>query len=325
MPLISKPSYKAPWAFKSAHLNTIYPALFRHTPFLTTTRERIDTPDGDFIDIDWARSTQSQRTVVISHGLEGSSQGHYVKGMVQTLGNAGWNICAWNFRGCSGEPNLRLQSYHSGATDDLDWVIQHILQKNPTTEISLIGFSLGGNLTLKYIGEQKNSLPSAVRSACCFSVPCDLASSARKLEQPSNRIYMQRFMRLLRPKVREKIQRFPDQLTDHGLQQMQTFAEFDDAYTAPIHGFRDANHYWRESSCTQYLADIQIPTLLINAADDPFLSPSCFPTQEAQKSKHLHLEIPPHGGHVGFVQFNRQNRYWSEQRALEFLKTYANA
>ncbi|WP_217175536.1 YheT family hydrolase [Coraliomargarita akajimensis] len=285
----------------------------------TIDRERIDTPDGDFLDLDWARPHNGKQLVVITHGLEGSTEGPYVQGMAHAFVNAGWDVCAWNFRGCSGETNRLLRTYHSGASEELATVLAHVYSTTPYSHIALIGFSLGGNLQLKYLGERGNQLDDRLCGAVALSVPCDLASSAKRLEHWSNRIYMRRFMNYLRPKVRDKLQRFPTEIEDHGLDQMRTFAEFDNAYTAPIHGFKDASDYWEQSRCDQYLGDIRVPTLLINAVDDPFLTESCFPRNQAASSDYFYLETPERGGHVGFIQFSKSKLYWSEHRALEFL------
>ena len=323
MPLIEKSSYQVPFGYTSGHLQTIYPPLFRKVPRQTKQRERITTPDDDFIDLDWAREQRSDRLAILSHGLEGSSNAAYIQGMARALKHAGWNVLAWNFRSCSGEPNRRLRSYHSGATDDLQSVLQHVEQGKPYNRIALIGFSLGGNLTLKLVGDLAHEIDPRICAAVAFSVPCDLAGSAQRLEHLTNRLYMHRFLKTLSAKVREKVQRFPGQIHDDGLAQMRTFREFDHAYTAPIHGFSSAEDYWRQCSCSTQLHNVAIPTLLINARNDPFLTPSCFPLETARNSQQLYLETPEHGGHVGFVQFRQGSTYWSEQRAVEFLQTVA--
>ncbi len=319
MPLIEQSSYKAPIGYVSGHLQTIYPALFRKVPLVTNERERISTPDGDFLDLDWAREHTSPRLAILTHGLEGSASATYVQGMARSLVRAGWNVLAWNFRSCSGEPNLRLRSYHSGAIDDLETVLHHVNQTTSVEQIALVGFSLGGNLTLKLIGDLGHYIDPRIQAAVTFSVPCDLASSSKRLEHAMNRLYMRRFLKTLRAKVREKIERFPNEINDEGLDLMRTFREFDGAYTAPIHGFINAEDYWRQCSCSTRLQNIAIPTLLVNALDDPFLTPDCYPIEKARDSSMLHLETPKHGGHMGFVQFKNGDTYWSERRAVEFL------
>lgn len=320
MPLIEDSSYRAPFGFYSGHLQTIYPALFRKLPYVTTERERLLTADDDFIDLDWARATPARKLAVLTHGLEGSSRGPYVQGMGGALLRSGWNVLAWNFRGCSGEPNRQLQSYHSGATHDLQAVLDHALGTGNYENVALIGFSLGGNITLKYTGDQGPAIDPRVRAAVGLSVACHLASSARRLENWENRIYMRRFLKTLRHKVRHKMRHFPDQLDDTGLDAMRTFRQFDGAYTAPIHGFASADDYWQQSSCLSVLDNVAIPTLLINAQDDPFLTSECFPTHLARKHPHFTLETPRHGGHMGFVRFNPKKEYWSEQRVVAFLE-----
>jgi predicted alpha/beta-fold hydrolase len=319
MPLLEKSSYRPPFGFYSGHLQTVYPTIFRKLSLCTTERERIPTPDGDFIDLDWARAKPSRRLAILTHGLEGSSRSKYVQGMARALVLAGWHVLAWNFRSCSGEPNLKLHSYHSGSINDLETVIHHADTPQKYESIALIGFSLGGNVTLKLVGDLGHFINPRIRAAVGISVPCDLASSAKRLEHYTNRIYMRRFLKTLSAKVREKIARFPDEIHDVGLDQMRTFREFDEAYTAPLHGFINAADYWRQCSCKNRLQNITTPTLLMNALDDPFLTPSCYPIEIAQQHPHFYLEMPKHGGHMGFIQFNGDRGYWAETRTVEFL------
>lgn len=317
MPLISNSSYRPPVWLRNAHAQTIFPALFRRTPRVTTNRERLELSDGDFLDLDWNTDNQSDRVAILTHGLEGTSSNPYMQGMAAALRRAGWDVLAWSFRGCSGETNRLLRSYHSGVTEDLERVIDHSLKTVRYRRVALIGFSIGGNITLKYLGE--TTPDPRIDRAVAFSVPCDLGSSSRKLESRSNRIYMKRFLDTLATKIREKIERYPDQLTDQGLRKMRTFEEFDEAYTAPLHGFRDAADYWKRASSKPVLRDIRISTLLINALDDPFLPSECFPIESARANPNFHLEMPERGGHLGFVAFNSLNEYWTETRAIEFL------
>jgi predicted alpha/beta-fold hydrolase len=321
MPLIEQSSYQAPFGLFNGHLQTLYPALFRKVPLITTEHERITTPDSDFLDLIWTKAPHSTRLAILTHGLEGSAHAAYLQGMARALATAGWSVLTWNLRNCSGVPNHRLRSYHSGAIDDLQTVIEHTARTASFEKVALVGFSLGGNLMLKLLGDTAMQLDPRIQAAVALSVPCDLASSSERLEHISNRLYMRRFLKSLRGKVREKMQRFPGKITDDGLDQMRTFREFDGAYTAPIHGFKSADDYWQQCSCTTKLQDIAIPTLLINAQDDPFLTPSCYPIDKAKNSASFHLEMPKQGGHIGFVQFNQNGSYWSEQRTVEFLET----
>lgn len=281
-------------------------------------RQRIDTPDNDFLDLDWVR-TGSRRLAVVAHGLEGDSRRHYMLGMVKALSKRGWDVVAWNARGCSGEPNRAPRFTHSGATEDLETVLARFLSIGGYSEIALLGFSLGGNLTLKYLGERGSGLDRRIKAAVAFSVPCDLFSGCTALAKPANQIYMRRFLATLHDKIRALMKLMPGKIDDQGYEKMRTFKDFDDRYTAPLHGFKDAEDYWRQCSCKPYLKFIQIPTLLVNARNDPFLADPCYPVEEARQNPNLHLEMPTSGGHVGFVSFNHDGEYWSETRAAAFL------
>lgn len=318
MPLVEGVTYRPPFGLGEGHLQTIFPALFRKVALVTPERERIETPDGDFLDLDWGKGGSYGGLVVISHGLEGDSRNACVQGMAAAFKRAGWDVLAWNLRGCSGETNRLLRSYHSGATDDLATVLAHVPPHY--SRIALVGFSLGGNITLKYLGDAGTAADSRIAAAVTFSVPCDLASSALELETPANRIYMAHFFRSMRQKVRVKMAMFPGLVSDEGLDEMRTFREFDGAYTAPMNGFASAEDYWAKASSRPVLHRIAVPTLLVSAANDPFLPAQCLPKAEAAASDTFSFENPPGGGHVGFVSFNALNEYWSETRAVEFVE-----
>lgn len=313
MPLVPS-SYRAPAFLRGGHLQTIHPAVCRRVPFITTRRERLELPDGDFLDLDWA-GQGSGRLAILSHGLEANSKATYIQGMAGALHRRGWDVLAWNYRGCSGEPNRLLKFYHSGASDDLHHVVRHALATHPAARIDLVGFSLGGNLTLKYLGERETD--PRLHRAAAFSVPCDLACSSIRLSAPANRLYMDRFLRCLRAKLVAKQPRFPDDIDLAGIGRVRNFRQFDDRYTAPLHGFRDAADYWARSSSRPFLPRITVPSLLVNAANDPFLGPGCYPREEAGASELFHLEIPDDGGHCGFSSGGSET--WAEQRAAEFL------
>ncbi len=318
MPVVSS-TYRAPFGLSNGHAQTIIAAVARSVPLVTETRERIETDDGDFLDLDCAFNNR-KRVAILSHGLEGSSRQPYVQGMARALHRRGWDVVAWNFRGCSGEPNRMLRFYHSGATGDLHAVVEHVACRRRYDRIALIGFSLGGNLTLKYLGERGEKLSPSIGGAVAFSVPCDLAGSASRLASRGNRIYMRRFLRALAAKVRAKHPVYPESLDVRGLEEIETFEQFDDRFTAPLHGFADAADYWSKCSSLGFLSGIRARALLVNARNDPFLSASCFPFDLARESRWLRFEAPPSGGHVGFVTFDRSGEYWSETRAAEFLE-----
>lgn len=318
MPLIDPSSYVPPALFSNGHIQTIFPALLRKVDGVFYHRERIATPDEDFLDLDWSRK-EARRLGVVCHGLEGDSTRPYVMGMVRALNGAGWDALAWNYRGCGGEINRRLRFYHSGETGDLGTVIAHAVASGAYEKVALIGFSAGGNIVLKYLGEQGDSLAMPVCGAAAFSVPCDLGASARRLADPGNRFYLRRFLKLLHEKIRRKMELMPGEIDDRDYDRIKTFKEFDDRYTARLFGFKDAEDYWRRASCKPYLERIRVPALLVNALDDPFLTPECRPVEQARRSPCFFLELPGSGGHVGFVSFAQDGRYWSERRAVEFL------
>jgi uncharacterized protein len=318
VPVIAKSSYSAPRFCANPHFQTVVPTLFRKVSGVTYCRERIDTPDGDFLDLDWSR-VGSPNVIVVLHGLEGDSGRPYVMGMVKALNRRGWDAVALNFRGCSGEPNRKLRMYHSGETEDLNTVLSHVAASGRYAQTALVGWSLGGNVILKYLGERGQGIEPLVRSAVAISVPCDLKSCSIRMRELRNRLYLHRFLKMLRKKIQVKALMMPESVTDEGYEEIRTLEQFDDRYTARFHGFRDANDYYEKASSRQFLKNIAVPTLLINAADDPFLADSCFPQAEAAANPRLFLEIPRHGGHVGFMSFSRDGEYWSETRAASFL------
>jgi predicted alpha/beta-fold hydrolase len=226
-----------------------------------------------------------------------------------------------NFRGCSGESNRRPRFYHSGDTGDVQTVMSHLETTRGYDAMALVGFSLGGNVILKCLGELGDKARPRIRGAVVVSVPCDLTSGSYKLGKPSNRLYMKRFLKMLHEKIRMKMLAMPGIIDDEGYESIKDFRDFDDRYTAPMFGFENARDYWEKASSKPFLPAIAVPTLLINAGDDPFLAPPCYPEKEANDNSHLFLEIPQHGGHVGFVSFNNRGEYWSERRAVEFLNS----
>ncbi|HWA35329.1 MAG TPA: alpha/beta fold hydrolase [Cyclobacteriaceae bacterium] len=307
--------YTPPRFLFSPHLETIYPALLRRVTLEPYIRERITTPDDDFIDLDWLQQG-SDKLVIISHGLEGNSQRPYVRGMAKAFFSNGFDVLAWNYRGCSEEMNKQLRFYHSGATDDLNTVVNHAIDEKKYADIFLIGFSLGGNITLKFLGEQQ---PRAeVKKAIAISVPMELKTSCEKISRPSNWIYSRRFVKSLKKKILIKASLMPG-LDISGMDRIKTLLQFDNRFTAPLHGFKDAIDYYTRCSSIHFIKDIRTPTLVINTMNDPFLSRECFPAEQLKEHTHVQLEILLRGGHVGFTQFNKNGLYWSEQRALEWV------
>ena len=314
MPVIRSHFAPAPF-LRNGHMQTILPVLLARRLTLRFERERLELEDGDFLDLDWSR-TGRNRLAVLTHGLEGGSTQTYIRGMAAALVAAGWDVLAWNFRGCSDEPNRLLRAYHSGDTADLAAIIAHAA--TAYARIALIGFSLGGNVTLKYVGEARPH--PAIVAAAAISVPLDLASSARKLDERwSNRIYLRRFLIPLIAKIEAKALNFPGKLNTDNIRAIRGFQEFDGRYTAPLHGFRDAADYWKRASARQFLPRIAIPTLILNARNDPFLTADSLPYPEAEANPSVFLEVPDSGGHVGFLDFAHGVQPWSERRVAEFI------
>lgn len=311
------PVYHPPLWLRSGHLQSVWPSLFRRVGLISPETEVLSTPDDDELHLDWYRKG-ANRLAIISHGLEGHSRRPYVLGLARALLAQGWDVLAWNFRSCGGTMNRQPRFYHSGATGDLGLVVEHALQRNYRS-VSLSGFSMGGNLALLYLAQQSGGIDPRVNGAVTFSVPCDLAGSADMLALPSRRIYMQRFLKDLGAKMAEKSRRFPGLIDIEGFDRIRTFHEFDDRYTAPLHGFRNAADYWSQCSALGRLGEIRVPTLIVNALDDPFLSARCFPRQPRDLGDWVRLEAPRWGGHVGFVERASDGLYWSEKRARAFL------
>ncbi len=325
MPVLKHSDYKAPVWLPGGHSQTMYPPLFRRVAGPPMRRERLELPDGDFLDVDFSISAEhgrnaAERLVILSHGLEGHSRRKYIKGMAEAFWSNGWDVAAWNFRGCGDGPNRLPRMYHSGDTGDLRSVINRCLAMGYAT-LALVGFSMGANQIFKYLGDEAASVPPQVACSVGFSMPCDLEGCAAVLARPANRVYMVYFLRTLRRKVRIKNERLPGVFDLRGLDAMQNFKEFDDRFTAPLHGFASAEDYWRKSSSLQFLPGVKVPSLIVNASNDPFLSPGCFPVEIAARNPALHLEMPERGGHVGFPSFQGNGVYWSESRALRFVES----
>ena len=313
--------FRPAWWCPGAHLQTIWAGLLRPVPQVPLIRVRWELPDGDFLDVDELAAAVGAPRVIVLHGLEGSSSSPQVRGMLHEAHRRGWGGVAINFRGCSGEPNRLRRSYHGGDTADLAWVIHRVRVQHPSSPIFCVGFSLGGNVLLKYLGEQGEALPSQVCAAAAISAPVDLALSAHALERGFSRVYGHRLVASLKRKTFQKLVTYPDFIDAHALHAVQTLAEFDALVTAPVHGFKDAADYWARSSSTAYLPGIRRPTLLINAQDDPFLPATALPVQAVSANRFLRAEFPASGGHLGFLEgrWPAKPAAWAEIRAADFL------
>lgn len=320
MPIL-EPTYKPPYFFKNGFVSTVYSGLFRRVNGVIQKRERITLSDGDFLDLDWSFSGETTtKLCVLLHGLEGDTKRPYMLGTSKLFNQNKIDTVSVNFRGCSGEPNLKYRSYHSGATEDLVEIIQHIISTQHYSEIYLKGVSLGGNMALKYLGEG-NNIPSQIKAVIAVSVPCSLYGSCKELHTLKNRPYHDMFKGYLIQKLKQKQQQFPDKVSNDDLKRIKTLKDFDDVYTSKAHGFKDAFDYYEQCSSLQFLQNITIPTLVINALNDSFLSPDCYPVKDAKNNPNLFLEMPKHGGHAGFI--GKRNIYYNEQRALDFVLSYS--
>jgi len=318
--VIAPSGFRPAWWLPGAHLQTLYPHLLRRPRPPAVERERVELPDGDFVDLDWAPQTgRPGELVLLLHGLEGSIRSHYAAGLLSALHAAGMNAVLMHFRGCSGEPNRLPRAYHSGDTGDLDHVARLLLRRSGVTGLCVAGVSLGGNVLLKWLGEQGAAAP--VRRAAAVSVPFDLANAARRMERGLSRLYQAWLLGRLRASLRAKAQRMALPVAIDRLDRLTTFRAFDDAVTAPLHGFAGVDDYYRRSSSRPFLARIAVPTLILHARDDPFMTPDAIP-REDELAPPVTLELSTHGGHVGFVAGRLPGRpqYWAEQRLCRFLR-----
>jgi uncharacterized protein len=320
------------WWLNNPHLQTLYPALLRKSAPPQLVRERLATPDGDFIDIDWC-GEGGRHLVILLHGLSGSTRSGYIKGLQNVLLAWGFSSVAMNFRGCSGEPNRLARSYHSGDTEDIHFLYQTLRQRLPRTALSAVGFSLGGNVLLKWLGEQGDKL--ALFAAVAVSVPLVLSVCATKMDNGFSTVYRDRLLRELKHYVRTKhshlvhLELFEeaDKLGSLGdLSKIKSFWQYDDRVVAPLHDFKGVEDYYRRASSRQFLKNIFVPTLLIQADDDPFMTNAVLPTKE-ELSTQVRLEIVKGGGHVGFISGRNpiKPRYWLDQRIPAFLKSLADS
>ncbi len=298
-------------------MQTLWPYLFRRTPQVELKRERIELPDGDFLDLDWS-TNNSGPIVVILHGLEGSSDSKYVRGLLKAVHERGWRGVVMHFRGCSGEPNRLPRSYHSGETGDLVHVVNLLRRREPETPLFVVGFSLGGNVLLKWLGETGAQAP--IKAAVAVSVPFLLGESAKRLDQGFSRLYQWGLMRSMRNAVagKRRLMKLPLRIED--LSALRTFRDFDEHVTAPLHGFVGAEDYYLRSSSRQYLRGIQVPTLIVQSCDDPFMTDAVIP-QDGELSSAIELELYDGGGHVGFIEgaLPWRPEYWLEERVLHHL------
>jgi len=307
--------FRSPWWLPGGHLQTIYASL-RPPPRVRLERERWDTPDGDFIDVDFAGDASAGRRLALFHGLEGCSDSHYARAIAAQAARQGWRVALPHFRGCSGEPNRKPRAYHSGDTEEIDWILRRI--HSPF----VIGISLGGNALLKWLGERGDEARALVRRAATVSAPIDLPAAGRALDRGLSRLfYTRHFLSTLKPKSLAKLERFPGLYDAARIRAARRFREFDDTVTAPLHGFRGVDHYWSEAASGPWLERIRVPTLLLNARNDPFLPEHALVAAARKAAPCVVLEFPRTGGHAGFVSGPFPGHHgWLANRLLDFLE-----
>jgi uncharacterized protein len=283
--------------------------VLRPPPRVQLHRERWDTPDGDFIDVDFAGDAAAPRRLAVFHGLEGCSDSHYARGIAAHAVRRGWRVAIPHWRGCSGEPNRTPRAYHSGDSEEVDWLLKKLGAQ------AAIGISLGGNALLKWLGERGENARQQLQRAAAVSAPIDLPAAGRALDRGVNRLlYTRHFLATLRPKSLAKLERFPGLYDAARVRSARSFREFDDLVTAPLHGFRDVEHYWSAAASGPWLGRIRVPTLLLNARNDPFLPEQALLAAARNAAPCVLLEFPRSGGHVGFPH------PWLAQRLLNFLE-----
>ena len=321
-------SYSAPWWLPGGHAQTLYASLAAPRPRIAYRRERWDTPDGDFIDLDWVEQDRGLRIedrgktplVVLFHGLEGSSRSHYAVALMAAVRDAGWRGAVVHFRGCSGEPNRLPRAYHSGDALEIDWIVRRFRAQDAATPFFAAGVSLGGNALLKWLGDYGESAAPIVDAAAGISVPLDLMATGNALGQGFNLVYTRNFLATLRAMSLAKLERFSGLYDANAVRASRTLREFDDLVTAPLHGFKDTDDYWTRGSSKPGLKNIRVPTLVLNAKNDPFVPASALP-REGEVSAAVTLEQPEQGGHAGFVSGRFPgNLDWLPARVLEFFR-----
>lgn len=316
-------TFNPPWWLRSPHVQTILPTLTRRDIPLELRRERLDLPDGDFLDLDWLGEGDGP-IIVILHGINGDMKSPYLKGIMRAMQLTGWRSVVMYFRGRSGMPNRLPRYYHSGDTGDLNYFMNVLRQREPRTLFAGIGFSLGGNVLLKWLGE--TGVENPLSAAVAISVPFELDKAAQKINTGFSKLYQWYLLRELREMVMQKNEINPLPIALDDIDQVKTFVEYDNKVTAPLHGFKDASDYYMKASSRQFIPKISKPTLILQAKDDPFLTPDAIPTSD-ELPPSVKLELTENGGHVGFVTADVpwRTKYWIEERIiayfLDFLET----
>lgn len=316
---MAAPAFRAPWWLANPHLQTIYGSVFATRPTIRFRRERWETPDGDFVDTDHVDAEPDRPWIVLFHGLEGSSESAYARALMERVAERGWRGTVVNFRGCSGEPNRLVRAYHSGDSTEVDWILRRVRSFANGAPVHASGVSLGGNALLKWLGERGDEARAIVASAAAVSAPLDLMAAGEALGRGFSLVYAKHFLATLKARARAKHVRFPDAFDLRRMRRSRTLREFDDVVTAPLHGYRDTDDYWTRASSKPLLRAIRVPTLVLNARDDPFLPEAALP-DAGEVSATVTIEFPSRGGHVGFVSGPFPGHIdWLPQRLLHFF------
>ena len=301
MPIIPSTYNRPPWYQFNGHLQTLWPGIFREIKDFQYERYRLELEDGDFLDLDWKKN-DSEDLIIIAHGLEGHSERPYVMGLAKLASSAGWDILAWNCRSCSGEMNRLPKMYYHGDTADQLSVLDYARGVKPYKRIVLTGFSMGGAIVLKTLGKHAQELPAEVVGGLAYSVPCDLSKSAESLDWKKNRLYKKRFLNKLATKFKAKNDQFPGMIDVSKIEDVDQWIDFDEWFSAPMNGFRDAAEFYYNGSCKNWLDGVQVPTLLMTAHNDPIIPQACIPVEQIKAHDHVHLMMSQQGGHVGFME-----------------------
>lgn len=309
--------YKPSLLFRNPHFSTIYPSIYRKIDGVKYERERFTTKDKDFVDLDWIKSG-NRRLVVLTHGLEGHSGRHYIAGTAKLFSNNNWDILAWNCRSCSGEINVTPKLYHHGATEDLHEIINKVETEYEYDKIFLLGYSMGGSITTKFLSEIDDEERFIIGGAA-VSTPFDVKGSALELNKPGRGFYRKRFLKKLKKKLAIKAEQFPEVISSENLSKVNTFEDLDTLYSAPLNGFNDLDSFYRYISAQTYLDKIKKPLYILSAQNDPILSQSCFPVKQANENPLIFLEITKFGGHTGFIRKGNEFTY-AEEKCLEFAQ-----
>jgi len=316
MPILKSSYSNPPFLQFNGHLQTIIPGKFRNVKDVSYQRERLELDDGDFVDLDWIKD-DNEKLVLLSHGLEGNSDRQYIRGAAKLFSKNNWDVLAWNCRSCSGEMNRNPKLYHHGDIKDIGAVIDFAIKKHGYQKIFMLGHSMGGAMTLNFLGKNGTAIPSEIKGAIAFSTPCDLKEGAEILNIRSNFVYRNRFLKMLKKKILQKEKMFPGLVNVQKLNEIKEWKDFDEYFSAPLNNYKDADDFYFNSSAKNFMENIQIPTLLINAKNDPILTLGCTPLHFAETNPNIFIENPDRGGHCGFMVAGKEFS-WAETRALEF-------